>query len=116
MNKKIFIALFLLSIPIIGYTDEHNKKIDFQQIVANTRSLNAIPEASICDDILTISFNGSGIYSLYIEDNTSTTVWVSALPADGMEYDFDLSCIGNGTFRIVLVGMNGEYEGYFTIY
>ncbi len=117
MNKKIFIALFLLSIPIIGHTDSKlTKRIYLERIGIQTRSLGDSPEAFVCNDILTVSFNESGVYSLYIEDNIGDTVYTSVLPADGMENDFDLSCIGNGTFRIVLVGMNGEYEGYFTLY
>jgi hypothetical protein len=29
------------------------------------------------------------------------TVYTSALPANGMEYDYDLSGIGDGLFRLV---------------
>lgn len=96
MNKKIFIALLLLSIPIIGHTDsKQTKRIYFERIVVQTRSLGDNPEAFICYDILTASFNESGVYSLYIEDNIGATVYTSVLPADGMEYDYDLSGIGD---------------------
>ena len=37
------------------------------------------------------------------------------LPADGMEYDYDLSGIGEGLFRLILDGHNGEYEGFFIL-
>ena len=56
------------------------------------------------------------MYSLYIEDNFGVTVYSSAMPANGMEYDYDLSGIGEGLFRLVLSGSSGEYEGYFSIY
>ena len=57
-----------------------------------------------------------GVYSLYIEDSFGVTVYTSAQPANGMEYDYDLSGIGEGLFRLVLSGPSGEYEGYFTIH
>lgn len=117
MNKKFLIASLLFFIPIIGHTDDKsNRRFPLQRIGVETRSINVVIEAFIRGDILSISFDDSGTYSLYIEDDFNATVYSSILPADGMEYDFDLSCIGNGTFRIVLVGLNGEYEGYFTIY
>ncbi len=91
-------------------------RILIYQINPTTRSIvEDIPEASISNDVLTVSFNGSGMYSLYIEDNFGVTVYTSALPANGMEYDYDLSDIGEGLFRLVISGTSGEYEGYFTI-
>ena len=50
-----------------------------------------------------------------VEDRFGVTVYSSALPANGMEYDYDLSGIGEGLFRLVISGTSGEYEGYFTI-
>ena len=84
----------------------------------NTRSISDddVPEASIRNDELSVSFDDSGMYSLYIEDNFGVTVYSSAMPANGMEYDYDLSGIGDGLFRLVLTGANSEYEGYFTIH
>ena len=91
-------------------------RILIYQINPTTRSIvEDIPEASISNDVLTVSFNGSGMYSLYIEDNFGVTVYTSALPANGMEYDYALSDIGEGLFRLVISGPSGEYEGYFTI-
>ena len=69
-------------------------RILIYQINPTTRSIvEDIPEASISNDVLTVSFNGSGMYSLYIEDNFGVTVYTSALPANGMEYDYDLSAL-----------------------
>ena len=42
-------------------------------------------------------------------------VYTSTLPADGIEYDYDLSGIGTGLLRLVIDGYGGEYEGYFTL-
>ena len=80
------------------------------------RIIEDIPEASIQNDVLSVSFDDSGVYSLYIEDSFGVTVYTSAQPANGMEYDYDLSGIGEGLFRLVLSGPSGEYEGYFTIH
>ena len=74
-----------------------------------------MPEASVRNDLLTVSFDGAGTYSLYVKDSFGVTVYSSALPANGMEYDYDLSGIGEGLFRLVISGTSGEYEGYFTI-
>ena len=91
-------------------------RILIYQINPTTRSIvEDIPEASISNDVLTVSFDGSGMCSLYIEDNFGVTVYSSALLANGMEYDYDLSGIGEGLFRLVISVTSGEYEGYFTI-
>ena len=58
-----------------------------------TRSIENLPDATIENQILTVSFDNAGIYSLYIEDDSGTIVYSSALPADGMEYHYDLSGI-----------------------
>ena len=42
-------------------------------------------------------------------------VYTSTLPADGIEYAYDLSGIGTGLLRLVIDGYIGEYEGYFTL-
>ena len=51
----------------------------------NTRSISDadLPEASIRNDELSVSFDDSGMYSLYIEDNFGVTVYSSAMPANG---------------------------------
>ena len=48
-----------------------------------------MPEASVRNDLLTVSFDGAGTYSLYVKDSFGVTVYSSALPANGMEYDYD---------------------------
>ena len=73
------------------------------------------PEASIKQDILSISFDTSGICSFYIEDDFGTIAYSGAFPADGMEYSYDLTGIGEGIFRLVIDGLCGMYEGYFTM-
>ena len=97
-------------------SDDIVRDIDLRSINIRTRSLTDAPEASIQRDILTVSFDGSGMYTLCIEDSFGATVYSSALPANGMEYDYDLSGIGEGLFRLVIFGPSGEYEGYFTIH
>ena len=57
--------------------------------------------AEICGDILNVSFISAGEYALYIEDSLGVPVYTSTLPADGMEYSYDLSGIGEGMFRLV---------------
>lgn len=109
-------SLFLSSpFPMSG-DDSLAKIINLQKTRPTTRSLTDIPEASIQRDILTVSFDGSGMCSLYIEDNFGVTVYSSALPANGMEYDYYISGIGEGFFRLVISGPSGEYEGYFSIH
>ena len=96
-------SLFLSSpFPMSG-DDSLAKIINLQKTGPTTRSLTDIPEASIQRDILTVSFDGVTVYS-------------SALPANGMEYDYDLSGIGEGLFRLVISGSSGEYEGCFSIH
>ena len=95
--------------------DDIAREIDLKSVDVTTRSIVSSPEAAIFKDILFVSFDASGIYSLYIEDNMGNIVYTSTLPADGIEYDYDLSGIGTGLLRLVIEGYSGEYEGYFTI-
>lgn len=74
-----------------------------------------VPEASISHEVLRVSFSSSGIYSLTVSDSMGSPVYISTLPADGMEYSYDLSGIGEGTFTLTLEGPSGEYEGVFCI-
>ena len=117
MRRFLLVLLLLSAIPTIGHTDNNSfRRILLQKVVIHTRSIEAVPEASIQNDVLSVSFDDSGMYSLYIEDSFGVTVYSSALPANGMEYDYDLSGIGEGLFRLVLSGSSGEYEGYFSIH
>ena len=45
-------------------SDDIVRDIDLRSINIRTRSLTDAPEASIQRDILTVSFDGSGMYSL----------------------------------------------------
>ena len=119
---KIYLA-FALSILTASVTlsstaqasgpDETDIKL--QQINPTTRSLMDMPEASIYKDILSVSFDASSTCSFYIEDSFGATVYAGAFPADGMEYSYDLTGIGEGIFRLVIDGLCGMYEGYFTM-
>lgn len=115
--KKLLIALLVLSaVSVIGYTDSKNvKKIFFQVVTVKTRSVSILPEASVGNDVLAVSFDDSGMYMLCIEDSFGATVYTSTLPADGMEYSYDLTGIGEGMFTLILEGPSGEYEGIFNI-
>ena len=117
MKKHAAIILAFVSLcSSLCYAAPSLKGVILRKINPSTRSIEAVPEAYISKDILTVSFDGSGMYSLYIEDSFGVTVYSSALPANGMEYDYDLSGIGDGLFRLVISGPSGEYEGHFTIY
>lgn len=119
LATALIAASLFLSSPFPASGDNSlTKIIHFQKTDPSTRSISDadLPEASIRNDELSVSFDDSGMYSLYIEDNFGVTVYSSALPANGMEYDYDLSGIGEGLFRLVLSGPSGEYEGYFTIH
>ena len=120
MKKKFYLLLLAVQLlTALGYAaqaDDVVRRIRLHKNTVHTRSLTEMPEASISNGILTVSFDGSGMYSLYVEDSFGITVYSSALPANGMEYDYGLSGIGEGLFRLVISGPSGDYEGYFTIH
>ena len=117
MKKHTAIILAFVSLcSSLCYAAPSVKGVILRKIIPSTRSIEAVPEAYISNDILTVSFDGSGMYSLYIEDNFGVSVYSSALPANGTEYDYDLSGIGEGLFRLVISGPSGDYEGYFSIH
>ena len=75
MKKKLYLLLpvALLLLTSSGYAAQTNDIVHKIRILKNTihtRSLTDVPEASIQNDVL--------------------TVYSSALPANGMEYDYDL--------------------------
>ena len=115
--KKLLITLILTSVlpaTLLG-DDDIFQEIELKSVEATTRSLDITPEASIYKGILSVSFDASGVYSLYIEDSMGHIVYTSTLPANGMKYSYDLSGIGEGAFRLTLEGPLGEYEGNFSL-
>lgn len=82
----------------------------------DTRSEAWLPQASVGHGVLSVSFDAFGMYTLYIEDSSGVPVYTSTLHADGMEYSYDLSGIGEGMYRLVLDGPSGEYEGFFNLF
>lgn len=115
--KKLLITLILIFVlPATLHSDDDiARKIDIQSVDVRTRSIVSNPESTIFKNILSVSFEDFGIYFLHIESSLGEIVYTSTLPADGMEYSYDLSGIGGGMFRLVIDGPGGMYEGYFTI-
>ena len=117
MKAHLLMLLFTMScifVPVSASADEIDEVV-IRSVNPTTRSFSEIPEAHLCGDILNVSFISAGVYVLQIEDGLGVPVYTSSLPADGMEYSYDLSGIGEGMFRLVLEGPGGEYEGFFTI-
>ena len=73
MKKKIYLVLLALQLlTAFGYAamaDDVVRNIRLHKNTFHTRSLTEMPEASIFKDMLSVSFDDSGMYSLYIEDN-----------------------------------------------
>lgn len=114
MKIQTIIAALLFFPAFILHADETT--IIVNNVNNNTRSIVEVPEASISHEVLRVSFSSSGIYSLTVSDSFGVPVYISSLPADGMEYSYDLSGIGEGTFTLTLEGPSGEYEGHITIH
>lgn len=111
-RKRVFflITLFSLSFVNNAYCDDRDKEIALNKIIPTTRSISNMPEASIDTHIkmLSVSMDDSGMYTLYIENSLGDVLYQSVLPANGLEYHYDLSGIGEGYFRLVLEGARGE--------
>ena len=101
--KKLIALILLLNIPLL-LKGEEPYWIHVQKSNPTTRSIITLPEAQIDrqTDLLTVSFDHSGLYQ-------------SALPANGMEYRYDLSGIGDGFFTLIINGPGGEYYGEFAL-
>ncbi len=114
--KKLIALILLLNIPLL-LKGEEPYWIHVQKSNPTTRSIITLPEAQIDrqTDLLTVSFDHSGLYTLYIENSLTETVYQSALPANGMEYRYDLSGIGDGFFTLIINGSGGEYYGEFAL-
>lgn len=79
MKKKLYLLLpvALLLLTSSGYAAQTNDIVHKIRILKNTihtRSLTDVPDASIQNDVLSVSFEDSGMYSLYIEDNLGKDV------------------------------------------
>ena len=121
MKKVLFVTVLILLSAVIfpSAASSHPDDADVIEIYRVTdiitRSVSETPDASILGDLLILSiYDGSAIYSLLVEDALGVTVYTSTLPADGMEYSYDLSGIGKGLHRLVFDGPGGKYEGYFS--
>ena len=112
--KKISITIFILCLYSF-VSHAYEREIPIKSVNIDTRSISVTPEATIENRIISVSFDASGVYSLYIEDSMGHIVYTSTLPADGIEYNYDLTGIGTGLLRLVIEGYGGEYEGYFTL-
>ena len=113
--KKILFSVIFVVMSLVVYADDDTREIGIRSVNTMTRSITTLPEASISNDVLIVSFHSSGLYSLIVYNCYRGIVLSSQLPADGMEYDYDISGIGKGMFHLVLDGPGGMYEGYFTI-
>lgn len=114
MKRFSAFIIVLVSFSVAAVSQDY-RKIDLTQKDIDTRSIVSLPEAYLEGEILHISFDASGVYSLSIENCFGETVYSTTMPANGMEYSYDLSAIGGGTFRLVLTGQCGVYDGIFSI-
>lgn len=114
MKRLLIVCLLFCS--LIVFADNENINVVGVR-GTETRSLVNLPEASIDTKtkILSVSYDHSGTFYLYVLNNMSETVYQSVLPANGLQYHYDLSGIGEGYFRLVIEGASGEYEGFFSL-
>ena len=109
--KRIFLITMLLFnaafIGISSVSQDEDYTIEILRTTdAMTRGLELNnPSGEISGAILTLSFQSSGNYELYIKNSLGIIVYISTLPADGMEYTYDLSGIGGCMFRALAVCM-----------
>lgn len=115
-NEKTLLSVIFAVMSLTTYAEDPVREIELKSVDITTRSIVSLPEATIFKDILSVTFKDSGLYSLYVENSVGEIIYSSALPADGMEYSYDLSGVGDGLVRLVIEGLGGEYEGYFTLY
>ena len=66
MKRLSFIFFILCLCSFASYADERD--IPIQSVDTETRSIVGTPEATIENGIISISFDASGVYSLYIDN------------------------------------------------
>ena len=117
MSKYVFVIISFLLGTISSVADDKDKEILINKSIPTTRSLSDMPHASINAQtcLLVVSMDDCGMYTLYVQDSLFETVYQSVLPANGLQYHYDLSGIGEGYFRLVIEGASGEYEGFFSL-
>ena len=109
MKKLLCLAslLFLLAAPQVFGSDEsilmsHSRR-------GNARSVVFSPQVILSNEVISISFYDSGIYSLTVEAVAGDCVYQAVLPEDVATY----SGLAPGDYCLVLEGPSGVYEGYF---
>lgn len=119
MKRLLFVLFSVALSTVCSYSfpckQDDYKDVPLRSTTPYTRSEAWLPQASVGHGVLSVSFDAFGMYTLYIEDSSGVPVYTSTLPADGMEYSYDLSGIGEGMFILKLDGPSGEYEGCFII-
>ena len=69
------IIFAILGVYTASATDDITRILIYQTVPTTRSIVEDIPEAFISKDILSVSFDGSGMYSLYIEDRFGVTVF-----------------------------------------
>ncbi len=100
-----------------GETDNSGES-DSQDESGNTaeseKACHGVPYLSLSDGILTISYEDSGIYNLYIKNYHGEAVYSVQMKADGNAYEFDISALDmNDLYVIVLEGSEIIFKWYF---
>ena len=87
------ITAALVLLPFLANAKGEEYDIPIRKVIINTRSIIGLPEASIDAQSgqLSVSFDSGGTCALLVEDSLGVPVYTSTLPADGMEYSYDLS-------------------------
>lgn len=119
MKRLLFILTLASFLFITDHTLTADEKTEIliQYTYPTTRSIASYhPKAYIQHDILSLFAENGGIYSFSIENNLGETHFSSTFTADGAEYDFCISSIGNGLFRLIIKGNGNVYEGLFNIF
>lgn len=112
--KKVLSALGVLILLAAPQVKGDDKEISVSERSCHSRSIiRNLPTATISDDILSVNFYDSSIYSLTVEAVAGDCVYQAVLPADGATYSYDLSGLAPGDYCLVLEGPSGVYEGYF---
>ena len=81
MKKLLITTLAMMSVLPLTLLGDDDIVREIDLYVVRIRISMEIPEASIQHDVLSVSFDASGMYTLYVEDSLGGTACTSALPA-----------------------------------
>lgn len=109
--KKIFFLLFIALVPLVSFSGE--QKLNIIPIEKGHRTEIGVPKVSYDPDmqILSVAFQASGDYMLYIINGSGLAECGFQIAANGCVQTFQLPPLPESVYFVVITNGDSAYKG-----